>query len=42
MDQGELTRQIAFQAGFMKKSLLLNFLGVGIDEREISSWAGSR
>lgn len=28
MDQGELTRQIAFQAGYMKMSLLLNFLGV--------------
>lgn len=28
MDQGELTRQIAFQASYMKMSLLLNFLGV--------------
>lgn len=28
MDQGELTRQIAFQAGYMKMSLLFNFLGV--------------
>lgn len=42
MDQGELTRQIAFQAGYMKMSLLLNFLEVGIDEREISSWGRSR
>lgn len=38
MDQRELTRQIAFQAGYMKRSLLFNFQEVGIDEGEISSW----